>query len=144
MVDDHGKHKDNFEKFNFHPQKLIFLKISGNSQHQNASTRNKPQHQTVSTRNKPKHQNASTRNKPQHQNASTRNKRLHQNVSTRNKPKHQNVSTRNKSYLISKWRTFQETIWIYNQESDFQVLGRIYNLIYVFFILVSRLAIASS
>ena len=74
MLGDHRKHKESFEKFHFHPQKLFFLKISGNSLHQNVSTRNKPQHQTVSTRNKPMHQTVSTRNKPKHQNASTRNK----------------------------------------------------------------------
>ena len=80
---------ENFEKFHFHPQKLIFLKISGNSQHQNVSTRNKPQHQMVSTRNKRQHQMVSTRNKPQHQM-----------VSTRNKPQHQNASTRKKSDFV--------------------------------------------
>ena len=74
MVGDYRKHLENFEKFHFHPQKLFLLKISGNSQHQNVSTRNKPQHQTVSTRNKRQHQMASTRNKPQHQNASNRKK----------------------------------------------------------------------
>jgi hypothetical protein len=71
MVGEQRKHKDNFEKFPFHPQKLFFLKISGNSQHQNASTRNKPQHQMVSTRNKPIHQNMYTGNKPKHHNSST-------------------------------------------------------------------------
>ena len=55
MVGDHRKHKENFENFHFQPQKLFFPKISGNSLHQNVSTRNKPQHQTVSTRNKPMH-----------------------------------------------------------------------------------------
>ena len=63
MLGDHRKHKENFEKFHFHPQKLFFQKISGNSLHQNVSTRNKPQHQTVSTRNKLMHQTESTRNK---------------------------------------------------------------------------------
>ena len=72
MVGDYRKHLENYEKFHFHPQKLFLLKISGNSQHQNVSTRNKPQHQTVSTRNKRQHQMVSTRNKPQHQNTSTR------------------------------------------------------------------------
>ena len=66
-LSDHRKHLEKFEKFHFHPQKLFLLKISGNSQHQNVSTRNKPQHQMVSTRNKRQHQNMSTRNKPKHQ-----------------------------------------------------------------------------
>ena len=62
------------KNFIFIPKSCFFLKISGNSLHQNVSTRNKPQHQTVSTRNKPMHQTVSTRNKPKHQNAGTLNK----------------------------------------------------------------------
>ena len=93
---------ENFKKNHFPPQKLTFLKISGNSQHQ-----------TVSTRNKPKHQNASTRNKPQHQNASTRNKRLHQNVSTRNKPQHQKKSTRNNSTASTQLYSVQLSAFLF-------------------------------
>jgi hypothetical protein len=51
MVGDHRKHKEIFENF-LAPQKLFFLKNSGNSLHKNLSTRNKPQHQNMSTRNK--------------------------------------------------------------------------------------------
>ena len=43
---------ENFNKNNFPSQKFIFLKISGNSQHQTVSTQNKLQHQNVSNGNK--------------------------------------------------------------------------------------------
>jgi hypothetical protein len=74
MLGDHRKHKENFEKFHFHLQKLFLLNISVNSLHKNVSTRNTRQHQTMFTRNKPMQQTVSTRNKPKHQNASTQKK----------------------------------------------------------------------
>jgi hypothetical protein len=86
---------ENRKKYNFHSQKMFYLKINGNSLHQNVSTRNKPQHQTMSARNKP----------------------MHQTVSTWKKPKHQNVSTQNKFHfvlvrLVLCWGLFRvDTIW---------------------------------
>ena len=50
------KTKGKLWKISYSHPKVVFLKISVNSLHQNESTRNKPQNQTVSTWNKPIHQ----------------------------------------------------------------------------------------
>ena len=83
-VEGYKKHNQIFRKNHFPLKSIFFLKITGNSQHQNVSTRNKSMYKNVSTRNKCQHQNMSTQNKPLHQKV-TRNKCQHKKLSSMTK-----------------------------------------------------------
>ena len=67
MPCDHRKHIENFRKFHFDPQNVIFQKNPCNSRPQKVVTRNKTRLQKVVTRNKTCLQKVVTRNKPCHQ-----------------------------------------------------------------------------
>ena len=77
MPCDHRKHIENFRKFHFDPQNLIFQEISRNSRLQKMVTRNKTCLQKEVTWNKTRLQKMVTRNKTHLQKVVTRNKPCH-------------------------------------------------------------------